>query len=329
MRAVVIAKTGGPEALEVREVPRPELRGDRILVRVRASGMNRADTMQSRGLYPPPPGEPTEIPGLEFAGEVEAKGPDAIGPLKEGDRVFGIVGGGGLAEYVCVPERVAVPIPTNLDWTAAAAVPEVFLTAFDALDQQADLCSGEAVLIHAVGGGVGSAALQIAHAMGCPTFGTARTASKLERAKEFGLDIGIDTSAEDFASIIRDLTGGKGVPVIIDHIGAAYLSKNLDALAMRGRLVVVGLLGGRKAEVDLLALMSKRARIVGTTLRARPIEEKIAATRRFADRVVPWLERGLVRPIVERAFPIDQVQEAARFMESNEGFGKVVLTMGG
>ncbi|MEW4569583.1 NAD(P)H-quinone oxidoreductase [Tautonia sp. JC769] len=327
MRAVVIARAGGPEALEVRDVPRPEVRGDRILVRVRASGLNRADTMQSRGLYPPPPGEPTEIPGLEFAGEVEAKGPDAIGPLKPGDRVFGIVGGGGLAEYVCLPERMAVPIPAGLDWADAAAVPEVFLTAFDALDQQAGLCSGEAVLIHAVGGGVGSAAVQLAHAMGCPTFGTARTASKLERAKEYGLDVGIDTSSKDFAEVIRDRTGGQGVPVIIDHIGAAYLGKNLDALARRGRLVVVGLLGGRKAEVDLLALLNKRARIVGTTLRARPIEEKIAATRRFADRVVPWLDRGLVRPIVDAVFPVDRIREAADRMESNQGFGKIVITM--
>lgn len=329
MRAVVIARTGGPEALEVRDVPRPEVRGDRILVRVRAAGLNRADTMQSRGLYPPPPGEPTEIPGLEFAGEVEAKGPDAIGPLKPGDRVFGLVGGGGLAEYVCLPERMSVPIPAGLDWPNAAAVPEVFLTAFDALDQQAGLCPGEAVLIHAVGGGVGSAAVQLAHAMGCQTFGTARTASKLERAKAYGLDVGIDTSNEDFATVVCDRTGGNGVPVIIDHIGAAYLGKNLDALARRGRLVVVGLLGGRKAEVDLLTLLNKRARIVGTTLRARPIEEKIAATQRFADRVVPWLDRGLVRPIVDAVFPIDEIRKAAEHLESNQGFGKVVVTIDG
>jgi putative PIG3 family NAD(P)H quinone oxidoreductase len=329
MRAVVIAKPGGPEVLEVREVPRPEARGDRVLVRVRASGLNRADTLQARGHYPPPPGDPQAIPGLEFAGEVEAKGPDAIGSVRPGDRVFGIVGGGGLAEYVSVPERMLVPIPGNLDWPSAAAIPEVFLTAFDALDHQAKLRSGEAVLIHAVGGGVGSAAVQIARAMGCPTFGTARTASKLDRAREYGLDVGIDTSAEDFAAVIRDRTGGAGVPVIVDHIGGPYLSSNLDALSMKGRLVVVGLLGGRKAELDLSKLLGKRALVIGTTLRARPIEEKIAATRRFADRVVPWLERGIVRPIVDRAFPIEQVVDAATYMESNQGFGKVVLTMGG
>jgi putative PIG3 family NAD(P)H quinone oxidoreductase len=329
MRAVVIAKPGGPEVLEVRDVPRPQARGDRVLVRVLASGLNRADTLQARGQYPAPPGDPQEIPGLEFAGEVEAKGPDATGPIREGDRVFGIVGGGGLAEYVAVPERMLVTIPGNLDWPSAAAVPEVFLTAFDALDHQAALRSGEAVLIHAVGGGVGSAAVQIARAMGCPTFGTARTASKLDRAKEYGLEVGIDTSAEDFAAVIRGRTAGAGVPVIVDHVGGPYLSSNLDALSMKGRLVVVGLLGGRKAELDLSKLLGKRALMIGTTLRARPIEEKIAATRRFADRVVPWLERGLVRPIVDRAFPIEQVVEAAAYMESNQGFGKVVLTMEG
>ncbi|RUL88986.1 NAD(P)H-quinone oxidoreductase [Tautonia sociabilis] len=327
MRAVVIARIGGPEALEVRDVPRPEARGDRILVRVRAAGLNRADTLQSRGMYPAPPGDPADIPGLEFAGEVEEKGPDAIGPLRPGDRVFGIVGGGGLAEYVALPERMAVPIPENLDWAAASAVPEAFLTAFDAIDHQAELRSGEAVLIHAVGGGVGSAAVQIAKAMGCPTFGTARTAEKLERLKEYGLDVGIDTSAEDFVAVVRERTDGLGVPAIIDHVGGPYLANDLAALATRGRIVVVGLLGGRKAELDLAALLAKRARIVGTTLRARPIEQKIAVTRRFADRVVPWLARGLVRPIVDRAFPIDQVVEAARHVESNQGFGKVVLTM--
>lgn len=329
MRAVVISRPGGPEVLEVREVSRPEVRGDRVLVRVRASGLNRADTLQARGLYPAPPGSPQDVPGLEFAGEVEEKGPDAIGPTRPGDRVFGIVGGGGLAEYVSVPERMLVRIPGNLDWPEAAAVPEVFLTAFDAIDCQAELRSGEAVLIHAVGGGVGSAAVQIAHAMGCTTFGTARTASKLRLAAEYGLDVGIDTSAGPFLEVVRERTNGEGVPAILDHVGGPYLSDNLDALATRGRLVVVGLLGGRKAELDLSKLLAKRATVVGTTLRARPVEEKIAATRRFADRVVPWLERGLVRPIVDQLFPIERVVEAATHMESNRGFGKVVLTMGG
>ncbi|QDV32839.1 NAD(P)H-quinone oxidoreductase [Tautonia plasticadhaerens] len=328
MRAVVITRPGGPEVLEVREVPRPEARGDRVLVRVRASGLNRADTLQARGMYPAPPGSPPDVPGLEFAGEVENKGPDAIGSIRPGDRVFGIVGGGGLAEYVSVPERMLVRIPANLDWAEAAAVPEVFLTAFDAIDLQAELRPGEAVLIHAVGGGVGSAALQIARAMGCPTFGTARTASKLERAGAYGLDVGIDTSTEEFPKVILDRTGGEGVPAIIDHVGGPYLSANLDALATKGRLVVVGLLGGRKAELDLSQLLAKRARLVGTTLRARPIEEKIAATRRFADRVVPWLERRTVMPVVDRAFPLDEVVAAASHMESNRGFGKVVLMMG-
>ncbi len=328
MRAVVINGKGGAEVLKILEVPRPEAKGQDVLVRVRASGINRADLMQARGFYPAPPGVPANIPGLEFAGEVEAVGPDAIGTLKPGDRVFGIVGGGGLAEYVTCQERLAVPIPENLDFEQAAAVPEVFLTAFDALDHQAALRSGEAVLIHAVGGGVGSAAVQIANAMGCPTFGTSRTAEKLEKAKEFGLEVGIDTSKQDFARVIQEQTKGEGVPVIIDHIGAPFLAANLDALARKGRLVLVGLLGGRKAaEVDLSLLLTKRLKVVGTTLRARPLEEKIAATQRFARRVVPWLERGLVRPIVDRTYPFEDIQAAQEYLESDAGFGKVVLRM--
>lgn len=326
MRAVVIVGAGGPEVFEVREVPEPAAGGDRVLVRVRACGLNRADLLQARGQYVAPPGVPKEIPGLEYAGEVAAIGPDAVGPLKVGDRVFGIVGGGGMAEYVATHERMAVPIPDGLGWVEAAAVPESFLTAFDALDHQAGLRSGEAVLIHAAAGGIGTAAVQVAHAMGCPTFGTSRTAAKLEGLKGLGLDVGIDTSASDFVEVVRRETGNRGVPVIVDHVGGAYLAKNLEALAIRGRLVVVGLLGGRSAELDLGRLMARRATIVGTTLRARPIEEKIAATRRFADRVVPWLDRGPVRPIVDRAFPVEAIGEAARYMASNAGAGKVVLT---
>ena len=232
-----------------------------------------------------------------------------------------------MAEYVSTPERMAVPVPEGLGWVEAAAVPESFLTAFDALDHQAGLRSGEAVLIHAAAGGIGTAALQIAHAMGCPTFGTSRTAAKLEGLKGLGLDVGIDTSASDFVEVVHEATGGRGVPVIVDHVGGPYLAKNLEAMAIRGRLVVVGLLGGRSAELDLVMLLVRRATIVGTTLRARPIEEKIAATRRFADRVVPWLERGLVRPVVDRAFPVEAIAEAARHMTTNAGSGKVVLTI--
>ena len=292
MRAIVITGKGGAEVLEVREVPTPEPRGEQVRVRVRACGLNRADLMQARGMYPAPPGAPADIPGLEYAGEVDALGPDVTGPLKVGDRVFGIVGGGGQAEYVLTHERMAVPIPANLDFVEAAAVPEAFITAHDALLTQGRLEPGGRVLIHAVGSGVGTAAVQVAHAMGCTVFGTSRTAAKLERARGLGLDHAIDTSAEDFAEVVRSRTDGAGVDVVIDFLGGPALAGNLAALATRGRLVLVGLLGGSGAPFDLNLMLRKRLTIVGTTLRARPLEEKIAATRRFADQVVPWLARG-------------------------------------
>lgn len=327
MKAIVITGVGGPEVLELRDVPTPGPRGDQVRIRVRACGVNRADLMQCRGAYPAPPGAPEEIPGLEYAGEVEALGPDVTEPLRVGDRVFGIVGGGGQAEYVVTHERLAVPIPANLSFEEAAAVPEAFITAHDALATQAGLQPGERVLVHAAGSGVGSAAVQVAHAMGCTVFGTSRTAEKLEQAAALGLDIGIDTVRDDFAEIIRQRTGGAGVEVVLDLIGASVLAGNLTALAPKGRLVLVGLLGGGTVSIELTALLRKRITLVATTLRARPIEEKIAATRRFATSIVPWLERGRVRPIVDRVFAFDDVRAAQARMDSNVGFGKIVLRL--
>jgi NADPH:quinone reductase len=325
MKAIVITRTGGPDVLEVWDMPMPEPGGEQVRVRVRACGVNRADLMQRRGHYPAPPGVPGDIPGLEFAGEVDALGPDVSGSLRVGDHVFGIVGGGGQAEYLVTHERMAVPIPANLDFEQAAAVPEVFLTAHDALETQAALRPGERVLIHAVGSGVGTAAVQLARAMGCAVLGTSRTAEKLVLAAALGLEVGIETVREDFAEVVLARTGGAGVDVVLDLVGASALEGNLKALATRGRLVVVGLLGGGTGTIALSTLMRKRARLIGTTLRARPIEEKIAATQRFAARVVPWLERGLVRPVVDRVFAFDDVRQAQVRLESNLGFGKVVL----
>ena len=308
-------------------MPAPVPQGDQVLVRVAACGLNRADLMQSRGYYPAPAGVPADIPGLEYAGTIEAMGPTVTGPHKVGDRVFGIVGGGGMAELVVTHERMAVPIPATLSFEAAAAVPEVFLTAHDAIETQAGLRPGERVLIHAIGSGVGSAACQLAHAMGCTVFGAARTASKLEQAAGFGLDVAIDTTSQDFAEVIRDRTEGAGVDVVIDLIGASAMTGNLAALAPRGRLVLVGLLGGGTTTLDLSILLRKRIRVVGTTLRARPIEEKIDVTRKFATRVIPWLGRGLVRPILDRVFAFEDVVAAENRLESNLGFGKVVLRL--
>jgi len=218
MKAVVITGRGGSEVLDIRDVEPPEPQGAQIRVRVRACGLNRADLMQTRGLYPAPPGVPADIPGLEYAGEVDALGPEATGPLEVGDRVFGIEAGGAQAEYLVTHERMALPIPSNLDFVEAAAVPEVFLTAHDALLTQGRLGPGERVLIHAVGSGVGTAAAQIAHAMGCTVLGTSRTVEKLEKALPLGLDIGIETSREDFAEAVAHHTGGSGVHVVLSRL---------------------------------------------------------------------------------------------------------------
>jgi len=327
MNAIVITGVGGPEVLELRDVATPEPRGDQVRVRVRASGLNRADLLQARGHYPAPAGVPADIPGLEYAGEVDALGPDVTGPLKVGDRVFGIVAGGAQAEYVVTHERMAVPIPTHLDFVEAAAVPEVFLTAHDALVTQGRLGPGERVLIHAVGSGVGTAAAQLAHAMGCTVFGTARTAGKLEQARSLGMDVAIDTSHEEFAEVVRRETSGEGVQVVLDLLGADALAGNLRALAPRGRLVLVGLLGGREAALDLGLMLAKRLTVIGTTLRARPLEEKIAVTRLFASQVIPWFQRGFVRPVVDSVFPFQAVRDAHSRMASNQTFGKVILRL--
>jgi putative PIG3 family NAD(P)H quinone oxidoreductase len=328
MRAIVITDVGGPEVMEIREVPTPEPRGEQIRVRVRAFGLNRADLLQCRGVYPAPAGAPADIPGLEYAGEIDRLGPNVTASLKVGDRVFGIVGGGGQAEYVLTHERLAVAIPSRLDFAEAAAIPEAFITAHDALWTQGRLAPGESVLIHAVGSGVGTAAVQIAHAMGCTVVGTSRTAAKLDRAKPLGLDHGIDTAAvKDVGAAVRAATGERGVDVVIDLIGGSALAGNLSALGQQGRLVLIGLLGGSAGPLDLNMMLRKRLTLVGTTLRARPLEEKLVATRLFASQVVPWLERDVVRPVVDSVFAFERILDAQAWLESNEVFGKVIVRL--
>ena len=324
MRAVVIPRPGDPEVLTVADAPTPEPGRGQIRVRVRAAGVNRADLLQRRGAYPAPPGWPQEIPGLEYAGVVDAVGPGVV-EWTTGARVMGLVGGGGYAEYVVVHEREAIPIPQGLAFEEAAAVPEVFITAHDALFTQMRLTIGERVLIHAVGSGVGTAALQLAKAAGAFVFGSSRTAAKLERARALGLDVPIDTSREDFVDVVLNRTAGEGVHVVLDLVGAPYLEGNLRALAMKGRIVVVGLTAGREAPIDLGALLRKRLRISGTSLRARPLEEKIEAARRFRAHALPLLESGRVRPVVDGVWPLERAAEAHRRMEQNANFGKLVL----
>jgi putative PIG3 family NAD(P)H quinone oxidoreductase len=329
MKAVIITKHGGAEGLEVREVDRPPLpTADRVRVRVRAAGLNRADILQRLGHYPAPSGYPQNIPGLEFAGEVEQIG-DEVRTWKQGQRVFGLTGGGAQAEFVVVPENHLAEIPANLDWAEAAAVPEVFITAHDALFTRANLRPGETMLVHAAGSGVGTASIQLARAAGAMVFGTSRTADKLERAKEFGLNgaVVINDDPGVLVEAVKDWTGGRGINVVVDLVGAKYLEANLTALARKGRLVLVSTTGGAEAMLDLSTVMSKRLTIVGTMLRARSAEEKATATRLFAEEVVPLLAAGTIKPVVDRVYKLEEVREAHTRMESNESFGKIVLIM--
>src|SRR5438132_936989 len=327
MRAIRIESHGGPEVLSVGETAdAPAPASDRVRVRVRAAGVNRADILQRLGRYPAPPGFPQNIPGLEFAGEVAEIGDDAR-MWKAGQRVFGITGGGAQAEFVTVPESHLTGIPANLDWAEAASIPEVFMTAHDALFTQCGLQPGERVLIHAAGSGVGTAAIQLVRAAGAFAYGTSRTAEKLERAKEFGLreSIAVGDDPMTFAEAVKRWTGGAGVEVILDLVGAAYLKANLAAIGSRGRLIFVGTTSGAKAEIDYSTVMHKRLRIMGTSLRTRSIEEKATATRLFAEQVVPLLAGGAVRPVIDCVYQMEEVRAAHERIESNESLGKVVL----
>ena len=329
MKAAVIVTHGGVEGLEIREVATPASpTADRVRVRVRAAGLNRADILQRMGRYPAPPGAPKTFPGSSSP----AKSIRLDRKCARGSRASA-----SLASLPAErkPNMLSFPkarwrkFRTVLDWAAAAAVPEVFITAHDALFTQADLRMGESVLVHAAGSGVGTAAMQLARAAGAKVFGTSRTAEKLERAKPYGLDesIAVDDDPRRFVAAVHDWTRGKGVDVILDLVGAAYLEANLTALAARGRMMLVGTTSGAKATLDFSAVMSKRLRITGTVLRARSTEEKATATRLFARHVVPLLADGVVQPVIDRIYKLAEIREAHTRLESNETFGKVVLVI--
>ncbi|HEX2601339.1 MAG TPA: NAD(P)H-quinone oxidoreductase [Gemmatimonadaceae bacterium] len=324
MRAVIIIKPGGPDVLEVQDRPVPEPGLGQIRIRVQASALNRADILQRMGNYPVPAGVAADISGMEYAGIVDALGPGAS-MWKPGDRVMGVIGGAGHAEFVCVHEREAIIAPAKLSWEEIAAIPEVFLTAYDSLFNRLQIGPGENVLIHAVGSGVGTAALQIARISGATVIGTARSADKLERARLLGLNVPIDSTGGDWAESIESHIGTNRVNAIVDLVGGNYLDGNLRVLAPLGRIVIVGLTAGVSAPFSMSVLLRKRLSIVGTVLRARPLEEKIALAREFSDRVVPFFDSGRLRPVVDRVFPFDEIRAAHELMESNQTFGKIVL----
>ena len=327
MMAVVITRPGGPDVLEVREVPKPTPQPSEVLVRVRASALNRADLLQRRGLYPAPLGVPADIPGIEFAGEVEQVG-ESVQLWKPGQRVMGLVGGGAYAEYLMAHERTLVQVPENLSWEQAASIPEAYITAHDALWIQAALRPSERVLIHAVGSGVGLAALQLARALNAIPCGTSRTADKLERAKEFGLAEGFAVPSAPTPDDGKRWSENGAFDVVIDLAGGPYVSASLHALASRGRIILVGTTAGGKSEIELGLILGKRVRMTGTALRARPLEEKIAVTRAFAAEVVPLFASGALRTVVDSEFSLRDVRRAHERMESNQSFGKIVLRIG-
>jgi putative PIG3 family NAD(P)H quinone oxidoreductase len=319
MRAIAIAKPGGPETLVLVERGEPRLSSSgEVRVRVRATAVNRADLLQRMGMYPAPADAPRDIPGLEFAGEVEAVGWD-VTRLVVGDRVFGLVGGGAYAEYLVTHERALAKIPDNLSFEEAAAVPEAFVTAYDALVERGGFRGGDTILVSAAGSGVGTATIQLGHALGGYVVGTARTADKLERCKPLGLDVGVVPDGTRFAGKVPK------PKVIVELVGGAYVAEDLLAIQPLGTIVLVGMLGGNKTELDMGLLMQKRATIVGTMLRSRPIEEKLAAMRMFEANVVPLFAHGRVKPIVETVLPLADAPKAHELMASNSGFGKIVL----
>ena len=322
MRAVVITEYGGPEVLRVENVPEPVIAPDEILVAVVASALNRADLLQRMGLYPGPSMD-HEIPGLEFAGTVAAVG-DAVTRRVVGDRVMGITSGGAHAELVTVPADQAIRVPAGMDLATAGALPEVFITAWDALVRQGGLTAGGVALIHAGASGVGTAAIQLCRLLGATAIVTASRA-KCGRCLDLGARVAVDYTVDDWVVSARDVTGGRGVDVVLDVIGGDYLDRNVDALAVGGTIVQVGVMGGGSATFGLAKLLPKRATIRGTVLRGRSVDEKIAVSRAFEEAVVPGFDDGSLEVVMDRRYGLDEIADAHAYMATNASVGKIGL----
>jgi putative PIG3 family NAD(P)H quinone oxidoreductase len=324
VKAVVVSAPGGPDKLELVELPDPTPGTSEIAIDIHASALNRADLLQRRGLYPPPPGT-TEILGLECAGVVSALGPGCTGALAVGERVMALLAGGGYAERVVVPEALAMRVPPALRFEQAAAIPEAFLTAREAMLVSGGLLAGESVLIHAAAGGVGSAAVQMARALGARVFATAGGSSKCDWVRQLGADVVIDHKSQDFAEVIGAETAGHGVDVILDFIGAAYAEKHAACLAVRGRHVLIGVLGGAQASINFGRLLHKRQSLIGIVMRSRSVQEKIELTRAFARSHLPLFDDGRLKPLLDSVFELKDVARAHEHMEQNQNLGKIVL----
>ena len=323
MKAVVYDQPGDESVLRIAEVASPELQPGDLRIRVAAAAVNRADLLQRQGLYPPPPGA-SPILGLECSGEVIEVGGRVEG-WSPGDRAMALLSGGGYAEEVGVPAGCALRVPDRLGWEEAAAVPEVFLTVFLNVFQIAGFQDGQAALVHGGGSGIGTAAIQLIKASGGAIIVTAGGDEKCRRCRELGADLAVNYRSGDFVAAAKDATGGRGVDLVLDSIGAAYLERNLAALRTGGCLILIGLMGGAQAELNLASLLTRRIQIIGSTLRARPVEEKAELTEAFSRRFGDALARGRVRPVLDRVLPLGQVAEAHRVMKASQHFGKIVL----
>jgi putative PIG3 family NAD(P)H quinone oxidoreductase len=324
MRAVIAPDPGGLEALVVADRPDPEPGPGELVVDMTATAVNRADTMQRQGHYPPPPGA-SDVLGLECSGVVSAVGPD-VEEWAVGDEVCALLAGGGYAEKVLVPVGQVMPVPAGLDLVAAGALPEVACTVWSNVFMVAGLQRGETLLVHGGGGGIGTFAIQLGHALGARVLVTAGSQDKLDVCRSLGADVGINYREQDFVEEVARATDGQGADVILDHVGAKYLPRNVEALAIEGRLVVIGLMGGAKGELDLGRLLAKRAAVMATTLRARPTAEKAAICASVVEHVWPLVADGTVRTLVHATLPLEEVREAHRIMEASDHTGKIVLT---
>jgi putative PIG3 family NAD(P)H quinone oxidoreductase len=326
MRAIVLTEYGAPEVLTLADIPAPAIGPEDVLVDVVATALNRADLLQRRGFYPEPgPKRPHEVPGMELSGRVAAVG-DRAARWSVGDEVMAIVSGGSYAEQVAVHERQLMAVPVGVDVADAAAIPEVGITAHDALVVQGGLRPGGWALVHAGASGVGSMAVQIVKAMGAHVV-TTTSAGKVDAVRALGADVVVDYGNEDFVAAAKEATGGRGVDVVLDVVGGDYLMRNVASIRVGGTIVQVGVMGGGTTEINLGLLLPMRAHLVGTVLRARPLEEKVAASVRFAAEVIPAIESGTVRPVIDRRFPLANIADAHRYLETNANVGKVLIDL--
>ena len=327
MVAVEIREPGPPDVLMAVERPRPTISAAEVLIKVAAAGVNRPDVLQRQGRYPPPQGA-SDIPGLEVAGTIEEVGAD-VREWRAGDRVCALVSGGGYAEYCAAPAPQCLPLPRGMDFTHAAALPETTLTVWTNVFERGRLASGESILIHGGSSGIGTMAIQLARACGARAFATAGTSEKCAACEAFGAERAFNYRETDFVAAVRDATDGRGVDVVLDMVGGEYLQRNLESLAMDGRLLLIGQLGGPKAQINTTPILQRRLTVTGSTLRARSVAEKAAIAQAVHQRVWPLLESGVVRVPVHATFPLAAASDAHRLMEASTHIGKLVLTVGG